>query len=414
MRQIQDHSPSGVPAVLVARPHRRLLPPVGRSELLSLAFAIGFALLALTSGLRAPPPAGDSATSGRPLDELDRQIGQMLVFGFAGSAAGDRVLQPLLAEIHAGTVGGVVLLGRNIGPRRRLTALVSALHGADPPLPLLVAIDQEGGRVQRLGPGQAYADYPSAAAVARSSSPQAAGQLYQRLAEELSGLGIKLNLGPVVDLARNERNPVIARLERSFGAQSTRVTDYARAFISAHARAGILVALKHFPGHGSSISDSHAGPVDITATWSDDELEPFRQLTGIAEPPIVMTGHLSHAVLTGDANLPATLSRQAIEGRLRGDLGFAGVVMTDDLEMDAIGSRFSLEETVVGAINAGNDLLLFASAKDVDPAFRARVRGLIRRAVNLGKIPRRRIEASFERIRSLKARLVPKALVAGG
>jgi beta-N-acetylhexosaminidase len=417
MRQEQDR---GGPAAAKASRQpaaRSILPALGRSEALSLCLVLGFVLLVLANGSWVPQPVEERESlitlDGGPPDELGRRIGQMLVFGFTGASASEASVRALGAEAKAGLIGGIVLLPRNIGPRRRLGSLVASLNGEGLALPLLVAVDQEGGKVQRLGPRQGYGDNPSAEEVAKGD-PGAARALYRRMAAELQGVGINLNLGPVVDLAANADNPVISRLGRSYGNDASRVTDYARAFIEAHAEAGVLTALKHFPGHGSSRGDSHDGPVDISKSWSAAELEPFAALAAGTVPPIVMSGHLAHAELTGDVSVPASLSRRAIDGELRGRLRFAGVVMTDDLGMGAIRSRFPIEDAVIRAIDAGNDILLFASDEGVTAAFRARIRRIIRLAVDQGRIPRARIDASYERIRALKARLAARTAAVGG
>ena len=143
---------------------------------------------------------------------------------------------------------------------------------------------------------------------------------------------------------------MIAKFGRAFGTDAETVTAYDGAFIAAHHEAGLVTALKHFPGHGSSTADSHEGFVDITGTWSDQELDPYRALFADGYADLVMVGHLYHAdYADAGTQTPASLSPQWITGVLRDDLGFKGVVISDDLEMGAIREHFSLQETVTMA-----------------------------------------------------------------
>jgi beta-N-acetylhexosaminidase len=174
--------------------------------------------------------------------------------------------------------------------------------------------------------------------------------------------GFSVNFAPVVDLDLNPDNQVIGKFGRSFGKSGANtVTVYAEQVIAAHHEAGVLTALKHYPGHGSSTADSHEGYVDITRTWSDIELEPYRQLIGSGYADFVMVGHLIDTEIDASGVKPSSLSRVWINDTLRNSLGFKGVVITDDLEMGAIRDHYGLEETVVRAVNAGVDVLLFSN-----------------------------------------------------
>jgi len=337
-------------------------------------------------------------------------IGQMLIVGFAGRTMRSRGARRIARLLGDGTIGGTILMRRNIASRRTMKSLTGFFHAATGDLPPLIGIDQEGGYVQRLGPRNGYRRYPSAARIARGGGPERARRIYGNLAAELAGLGINLNFGPVVDLNTNPRNPVIGRLRRSYSANPATVTRFARAFIAAHHAAGILTAAKHFPGHGSSWADSHKRFVDLTRSWQAKELAPYRALAKSGGPDMVMVGHLYHPRITGrtgDASrrrLPASLSRRAIEGELRTRLGFRGVVITDDLEMAAIRRHFGLRESVIRAIRAGNDILLFSNAAG-DSHLANRLQAIIAKAVRDGRLTRTRIRRSFERIKALKRRL---------
>jgi beta-N-acetylhexosaminidase len=381
------------------------------SEMATRLVCAGLIVLALGPGGDPPNPPetepglNPPAPAGGDLHALDDMIGQMLVVGFNGQASSDGWTRKLIGQIHSGKIGGVILMDRNLGSRAEVQSLIAALAAAAPSLPLLVAVDQEGGAVERLGPKQGVTPLPAAANMARQVTAEAAGLRYASLAAELKSLGFNLNLGPVVDLSRNPESRIITRLGRSFGSDPATVAAFARAFIRGHRLAGVLTAAKHFPGHGSSAGDTHTQLVDLTASWSQAELEPYRSLNHTEPPQIVMVGHLYLERFDAQRKVPASLSRDAIEAMLRRQTGFAGAVMTDDLDMGAIRRNYTLEDAAVLAVAAGSDLILVSNATEPDPNLPERLLSRIRSAVRDGTIPRRRIEEAFARIRRLKETL---------
>jgi beta-N-acetylhexosaminidase len=233
-------------------------------------------------------------------------------------------------------------------------------------------------------------------------SPEEAARWYERSASELKDLGFNVDLGPVVDLSVNHDSRVISGLGRSFGADPDIVTEFARIFIESFHKFGLLTAIKHFPGHGSTPFDSHAQLPDITDTWSEKELIPFAKLAGATD--MIMAGHLVHAQLTGPGT-PATLSAMAIIGLLREKLGFKGPVITDDMQMEAIGEHYGADESIVRGIEGGADLFIFTNHDHPDAEMPERFIRVARGAVESGRIAASRIDESFERIKRLKARL---------
>ena len=200
---------------------------------------------------------------------------------------------------------------------------------------------------------------------------------------------------------------MIAKAGRSFGRTAKTVAAYDGAFIAAHHDAGLLTALKHFPGHGSSTADSHAGFVDISKTWSPTELDPYKTLFANGYSDFVMVGHLYHKDYAGGGSvkLPASLSPDWINGVLRDKLKFAGVVISDDLEMGAIRKQFDLHDTIVDAVNAGVDVLLFSNTAAYDPRLVDKVRGILVAEADAAPIFKAKIEASYARIVAMKARI---------
>jgi len=335
---------------------------------------------------------------------LDAMIGQMLLIGFHGTSPSGKDARRIARQIAKGQIGGVILMDRNIRSPRQVRAMTSRFLSTGYPLTPIISVDQEGGLVQRLSARKGFKAYPTARTVARLYKPEKAHFIYKSMAQELANAGFNLNYGPVLDLNLNRRNPVIGRLGRSYGAKPERVVAYARAFISAHREANVLTSVKHFPGHGSSWSDSHKRFVDLTKTWKDIELEPYMALARDGAIDTLMVGHLYHPDFSNNQRLPATLTSTAIEGWVRGRLGFQGVVITDDLEMGAITRYHNLRTTLIKAVQSGNDILMF-SAAGADPKFVPKATRILREAVNDGTIARKRIAQAYARIKSLKQRL---------
>ena len=210
------------------------------------------------------------------------------------------------------------------------------------------------------------------------------------IAATLAEAGINLNFTPVVDLNTNSDNPIIGKLERSFSADPNIVTRHALEVIKTHRRHGILSTIKHFPGHGSSRNDSHKGFVDVTNTWSDSELTPFLKIVKTGETNVVMTAHIFNAKL--DPSHPATLSSPIITGILRNKLKYDGVVVSDDMQMEAISVNYSLETAIELAIQAGVDILVFANNSVYEEDIAERAVGIIKKLVLKGNISRERID----------------------
>jgi len=224
------------------------------------------------------------------------------------------------------------------------------------------------------------------------------------MARMVRNAGFNLNLAPVVDLGFEKKNPIIARYGRAYGNDGASVARYAAAFCEGHRRAGLLATLKHFPGHGSTLLDSHKAPVDLTPTWREDELEPYRQLAAAGLGDVVMSGHLAHERM-GGRGLAATLSRVAVEDVLRKQCGWKGVVMTDDVDMRAIRSTYEPAEAAVAAFAAGNDLILMSNTADPDDDLPRRVVAHARDALSNGTLKLSRLESAFERVDRLAAKV---------
>lgn len=353
----------------------------------------------LLMGLATVAPTVASAAT------LEQMAGQMIVVGFQGKSAEESSVAALREDIAAGRLGGVMYLKVNVSSLDEVAAMNQAFRAASPDLPPLITLDQEGGAVERLTEDVGFTEIPRAVVVASENTPEEAEALYSSMAEGVAELGFTINFGPVVDIDRNPENQVIAKYGRAFGPDAETVTAYAEAFIRAHHQAGLVTALKHFPGHGSSTADSHEGFVDITDTWDPVELEPYRALIAAGAADMVMIGHLFHADYAGSPGEPSSFSHRWIEEVLRSDLGFDGVVISDDLEMGAIRDHFTLEETVVGAVEAGMDILLFSNTSDYRQSLGQEVLDILLAQAEADPEFTQRIEQSYERIVELKQRI---------
>ncbi len=341
--------------------------------------------------------------------ELDAKIGQMIMAGFRGLALEKD--NPIFADIVERKIGGVVLFDydvptrspvRNVESPPQLRTLTAALRRTASS-PLLIAIDQEGGSVARLKEKAGFPPAPSAHDLGARNDLAFTKKTAETTAAALAASGINLNFAPVVDLDVNPANPIIGGIGRSFSADPTIVTRHALEIIRAHHARGVLTALKHFPGHGSSKDDSHLGFVDVTDTWTERELEPYARIIAAKMCDSVMTAHVVDRRL--DPDFPATLSRRIIEGILRERLRFDGVVFSDDMQMEAISANYGFDQAVRLAVLAGVDILTFANNSVFDPAAAGSAISAIKQGVRDGVIPTERIERSYRRISRLKARV---------
>lgn len=334
---------------------------------------------------------------------LHQKIGQMLLFGWSGDTPDESrtVNAHAAALVEEFAVGGAVLMGRNVGPPAQTRATIAELQArakARGLPPLFVAVDQEGGRVQRLGPPH-YPGHPAARIVGQTRDPEQARSAARRIGEELSDLDFNWDFAPVLDVNNNPQNPVIG--DRAYGDDPALVAAMgAQAVRGFQEDAGILACGKHFPGHGDTDTDSHHALPRIEhdkARLDAVELVPFRAAldAGLAA---VMTSHILFPAI--DAHLPATLSPAILTGLLREGLGFDGLIITDDLEMKGVAKGWGAAEAAVLAILAGADLLLCCHTWETQRAIQ---RALIT-AVETGRLPEARVDEAFARIAKAKAR----------
>ncbi len=351
---------------------------------------------------------------------LKEKIGQMLIVGFKGTELDGK--EAIVQSILAQEVGGVILFdydyptktfNHNIKNPEQLKKLTQQLQyfaeqaakaHSNNLSPLLVGIDYEGGEVNRLKETYGFPKTLSAAELGQGSYEQAALHAYD-MANTLREAGINLNFAPVVDVNVNPNNPIIGKLNRCFSADPQKIADFAAIFAKAYQACGILCAYKHFPGHGSSTGDTHVGFVDVTQTWKEYELDPYKALLNqLHNCDIIMTAHVVHCGLDS-RGYPATISTAIIQDLLRNKLNYDGVVVTDDMQMKAIADNYGLQEAVRLSINAGADMLVFGNQLSATPQDPKEIVNIIYDDVLSGRISENRINEAFQRAMRLKDKL---------
>ncbi len=334
-------------------------------------------------------------------DSLDMKIGQMILIGMPKAEVDSAVLQ----DVRKGKVGALIYFEKNVPKSTSAFAALKKMswtYQKAAKIPLFICIDQEGGKVNRLKEKYGFTKSITAAAIGKSKSLDSARFYAEATAATLAGVGINVNFAPCVDVAVNPNNPVIVKFERSYSANEDSVALFAKEVVKAHRKYGIITSLKHFPGHGSSKDDTHFGLADVTKTWNERELKPYKTLLDSGYVDGIMTSHIVNKNLD-KKGLPGTLSKSVIDSLLRKRIGFNGVVFSDDMQMQAITSHYGFEEAIKLAINAGVDIMCFSNniqgneIRTVD-----KVHSIIKKFVASGEISKSRIDESFKRIMDLK------------
>lgn len=337
---------------------------------------------------------------------IQDQLGELFIVGFQGSEINED--SDFGQQLKYGRPGGVILFDRslchpekggNIQTPEQLKELNTRLRRVGP-AELLICVDQEGGLVQRLNSRNGFTDTRSAEEMGSSGTLELTRSQALLTARMLHQCQINVNFAPVVDLNINRDNPIIGRVKRSFSSDPDLVTRCADVWIECHKTYNILSCLKHFPGHGSSADDSHLGFVDISDSWSDRELIPYRTLISRNHVDMVMVGHLFNNSI--DPQFPATLSPATITGMLRDKLGYKGVVVTDDMQMKAITDRWKFGEALCQSLMSGIDMIVIGNNLDHRPGLLNEAINAVRKGVESGKLDEERIAAALTRIRRLK------------
>lgn len=328
------------------------------------------------------------------------KIGQLLIIGLR-----DKVLTQDEAEfIITNNIGGVILFARNVESPKQIHELVSSIqrlrHKTRDKLPFFIGIDMEGGRVARLK--EPFTRWPPMGKIGKIESTSVAFKFALSMASELSAVGINLDFAPCVDVLTNPKNTVIG--DRSLSSDPEAVAKLASALVRGFIKGGVIPCAKHFPGHGNTLLDSHEDlPIeDVTIErLRDVELVPFKKVFR-ARLDMVMTSHIKFPKV--DADWPVTLSEKFLQGLLRSELRYRGLVISDDLDMKALANNFSTEQIPVRALQAGCDILLYCNNFDKPPLAIA----AIHKAIKEHALSAQRLDESYNKVVALKKELLTK------
>lgn len=338
---------------------------------------------------------------------LRKKIASLIIVGFRGATAPSWVIN----SIRTQGLGGIILFDkdqlsggrRNINSPSQVRALTAQLKAASPDKRLIISIDQEGGQVARLNPSNGFPATASEATIGAKNNTAATQAWAQQIVNELKSISANLNFAPVVDLNINPTNPAIGALGRSFSKSADVVVSCATEEIKVHRAAGIATVLKHFPGFGSATGNTDFGVVNVSKTWHRSELEPFQRLIQNGSAQIIMAAHLLNTQL--DPSRPASLSHAVVTGLLRGQLGWKGPVVSDDMQAVAITSKYGRAEAATLAFEAGVDLLVFANQEQYDVNIVTETVNTLTALVTSGKVSEAQVDAAVARVDTIR----PKA-----
>lgn len=324
---------------------------------------------------------------------LEEKLGQLLVVGYPSSEGAEKVIRDY-------KVGGIVLFSRNFETFDQLYQITKQLkeYNGENPLPLWVALDEEGGTVSRLPSGKT--PVPSAREIGSHEDLQFTKATGIVIGEEMAAAGANLDFAPVVDVVDNSKNEFM--LKRSYGSSPEMVSAHGTAFLDGLREAGIQGCAKHFPGHGGTVVDSHKGMPVITESledWQQKDAIPFQAMVD-AEVDMIMVGHLAYPRID-PSGVPASMSAVFLQEQLRERMGYKGLIITDDIEMQGYPQGGERREAVITSFLAGVDLFAIGHT----PEIQMDVLEALKEGVNNGRITHERIDASILRIIKSKSQL---------
>lgn len=349
------------------------------------------------------PVLSDAQTPQVPEISLRDKIDQMLMIGFRGTTFAKS--PELSGVLKNSNLGGVILFDydtpskkyvRNIVTPKQIKTLIAAAQ-KNAKTPLFVAVDEEGGAVTRLKKSYGFTTMLPSHEILAKSSVLSVQKKVATHAAVMQDLGFNIDFAPTVDIL-NPANPAIGKYGRSFGADTDTIISYASAFARGLSLKGIAPVIKHYPGQGSTLVDTHKAAADSSATFSRTEEIPFTKMLANSSLSVMV----SHIVVSDISTEPASLSKEHID-RLRAIPGFQGLVFSDDYDMGAIRKGYPLDTLVAKAVNAGVDVLIFSNNIGAyNPNEFYEVREAIERGVASGIIPKEKIDAAYARIMEFK------------
>ena len=338
-----------------------------------------------------------------------KEIGNLIIAGFRGSSVSEDT--PIRDWINDFQLGGVILydmdleynqLGtRNIRSAEQLKNLNVSLQSFSKE-PLFIAIDQEGGEVNRLNTKYGFPEFPSWNNIGQLDDLKFTEAYSRKLGELLNNLHINLNFAPVLDVDGGSSS-FITNQGRALSSNIQKITEHSRVFIKQLKQQGVLCCGKHFPGQGSASGDTHAGATDITTTWDKQELGPYKSLIHSRHLDAIIVAHTFHNKF--DSEFPASMSRKTITDLLRIKLGFRGVVICDDPSMKAISAHYNLKTTLKCMLYSGVDMFILGNNLEYDPHLIPNAVHCLQELVSEGAVSENRIYESLHRIQSLRLKL---------
>jgi beta-N-acetylhexosaminidase len=340
---------------------------------------------------------------------LDQKIGQLMIAGFRENKISKT--SDISKYIRDYNISGVILydedmekggsFSRNINSPNQLKNLSKSIQN-NVDNPIFISIDQEGGKVSRLKEEYGFPSFPSWQEIGKLDDISETKKLAESLANHLNYCGINLNYAPVLDLDYGQKT-YIGNAQRALSKNPKKIIEHSSILIKTLKKKNIFSCVKHFPGQGSGLGDTHQGIDDISNTWSKQELIPYETMINSGILDMVMISHVFHRLY--DSNLPASLSKNIATELLRKKLHFEGVIICDDPSMKAISNNYSLEDTFTYMINAGIDIFCLGNNLGFDPYYVPKCVQAIKEGINKKKISIEKIEQSILRINKLKDKL---------
>lgn len=338
-----------------------------------------------------------------PLEEM---ISQMIIVGFDGTKESDKWVEQIAKDIKRGKVGGVVLYDKNIQNQAQLKKLTDYLKAQSLVLPLIIAVEQEGGENSIFSLKKGFSELPSAQDMAKSKDLDESAKLYKQTSDELAKSGINVNFAPVLDLYPKDSLGNESKFKRSYSSFEEIITTYATLFMGALKDVGIVPVVKYFPSSGANLWDGFSSEVDITKSWRFEQLKPYYDLIAYEKLDAVLMSHAIHKEL--DTQNPAVLSSNVIQKLLRDKMHFEGVVFADNLRMSSLSNHFDFKQRVIKSVEAGADILVLSNYFADNASMPFTVQKILMDAIKSGEISQERIELSYERIVIFKNKLSKK------
>jgi len=335
---------------------------------------------------------------------LDEMIAQMIIIGFDGTKEGDKWVDQIAKDIKREKIGGVFITDKNIQNPTQLQKLNTYLKSQAPKgLPLIVAVEHEGGDKNLFEAKKGFNEIPSAYELFKNKDIAETEQLYQKLSSDLSKSGINVNLAPVLDLQPKKEVHENAKLKRSYSSYEEIVTTYAMLFINALHAEGIMPVVKYFPTAGANLWNNFSSEEDVTNTWRFEQLKPYYDLIAFGKMDAVVISHVMHKEI--DPKNPTLFSKLLIQGLLRDKMHFEGVVFVDNLRTHSIANSIDFRQRVIRSIDAGADIFIFTNYFADNASIPFTINKIITDAIKNGELKEERIAVSYERIVSFKQKL---------